>query len=372
MTTIPNFAPELRSGQKLIRALLVVSGLIAAGETCRAWEFDESQRASKEQKISELTPLQKKITQKDGTEKPFDNEYWDLKKDGIYVDLVFGEPLFSSKDKYDSGTGWPSFTKPLVMENIVEKEDKGLFTTRTEIRSRYSDSHLGHVFNDGPQPTGLRYCMNSAALKFIPKEKLVEAGYGEFLSEFEDSHKASMTAPKSSQVAVFAGGCFWCMQPPYDKLKGKGVISTRVGYTGGTKENPTYEETSAGNTGHREAVEVTFDPAKVSYAELLRIFWRNIDPYDSRGQFCDKGEVYTSAVFYANDQQKKDYEDSLKEIQKQGIDLEKIATKLLPQKTFYPAEDYHQSYYKKNPFRYKFYRFNCGRDKRLTEVWGKK
>jgi peptide-methionine (R)-S-oxide reductase len=137
----------------------------------------------------QLSPLQYEVTQHEGTERPFSNEYWNNKRDGIYVDVVSGEPLFSSLDKYDSGTGWPSFTQPLKEENIVTRTDHKLFMPRTEIRSKHGNSHLGHLFDDGPAPTGQRYCMNSASMRFIPVEKLEEEGYGEYLSLFEDQDK---------------------------------------------------------------------------------------------------------------------------------------------------------------------------------------
>ncbi len=181
---------------------------------------------------------------------------------------------------------------------------------------------------------------------------------------------ARAAGSSSSKIAVFAGGCFWCVQPPFDKLKSKGVIDTKVGYTGGHVENPTYEQVSEGISGHREAIQVTFDPNKISYAKLLDVFWQNIDPYDKAGQFCDKGTQYTSAVFYVNEAQKKTYEASLEKLKNEKKIKGDVATVLLPFTKFYGAEEYHQSYYTKNPLRYKVYRYSCGRDKRLKEVWG--
>jgi peptide-methionine (S)-S-oxide reductase len=175
---------------------------------------------------------------------------------------------------------------------------------------------------------------------------------------------SSGTTPTAK--ATFAGGCFWCMEPPYDELEG--VISTISGYTGGTKKNPTYEEVSGGGTGHAEVVQITYDPTKISYEKLLDVFWRNIDPLTANAQFCDSGSQYRSAIFYHDEAQK-----NLAEASKKGLQSrfkQPIVTEIVRATEFYPAEDYHQDYYKKNPIRYKMYRHGCGRDQRLQTLWG--
>ncbi len=167
-------------------------------------------------------------------------------------------------------------------------------------------------------------------------------------------------------TATFAGGCFWCMQPPFEKLHG--VVSVKAGYAGGSVKNPTYEEVSAGGTGHRESVEIVYDPRLIGYGQLLDVFWRNIDPTDNSGQFCDQGSQYRSAIFYHDVQQK-----ALAEASKAAVERQlhkRVVTDVIPASAFYQAEKYHQDYARKNPVRYRFYRFNCGRDQRLTEIWG--
>lgn len=175
-------------------------------------------------------------------------------------------------------------------------------------------------------------------------------------------------AADKSAKATFAGGCFWCMEPPFDKLDG--VISTTSGYTGGKKLNPTYREVSDGGTGHAEVVQILYDPAKISYEKLLEVFWRNIDPTVKDQQFCDHGSQYRTAIFYHGEQQKKAAEAAKTELMKSRPFEGDIVTEVTMASTFYPAEDYHQDYYIKNPVKYKFYRFNCGRDARLKELWG--
>jgi peptide-methionine (S)-S-oxide reductase len=176
-------------------------------------------------------------------------------------------------------------------------------------------------------------------------------------------------APNDRAVATFAGGCFWCMEPPYDKLDA--VIATVSGYTGGEVENPTYEQVSGGGTGHAEAVQVIYDPNKISYKKLLDVFWHNIDPLDAGGQFCDRGSSYRSAVFYANEKQQRLAQESKQALnQSARFGRQPIVTKIVPAGEFYRAEDYHQNYYQENALRYKYYRWLCGRDARLEELWG--
>jgi peptide-methionine (S)-S-oxide reductase len=175
------------------------------------------------------------------------------------------------------------------------------------------------------------------------------------------------------EVIVLGAGCFWCIQPPYDALKDKGVLSTRVGFAGGHVKNPSYEQVTQKNTGHIEVIEVVFDSEKISLSAIMEIYWKNIDPFNDKGQFCDSGEPYLSAIFYSHDEQKKAIDESLlsaKKTLKANGKLEgEFATVVRSLDAFYPAEEKHQGYYLKNPIRYKFYRTSCGRDKRLKELW---
>jgi peptide methionine sulfoxide reductase msrA/msrB len=331
----------------------------ASAAAAPAWTGKDFAKPPEKQLKQQLTPMQFKVTQQDGTEPPFSNAYHDHNAAGIYVDIISGEPLFSSLDKYDSKSGWASFTKPLVAAHVTEHKDTALGLVRIEVRSRLADSHLGHVFDDGPAPTGKRYCINSAALRFVAASDLQKQGYGEFAKEFD-----------ATSTAYFAGGCFWCMEPPFEKIPG--VTAVVSGYMNGKEANPTYEAVSAGKTGHAESVAVSFDPKKVSYSQLLNVFWQNIDPTAENAQFCDRGPQYRSGIFYKDADQERLAQESLAQIQNWGLfqnKKQKIYTEIKPAGPFYPAEDYHQNYYKKNPDRYHSYRNGCGRDARLKVLW---
>lgn len=286
-----------------------------------------------------LTPLQYEVTQNEATEKPFHNIYWNNHAPGIYVDVVSGEPLFSSLDKYDSGTGWPSFTKPLKPENIMEKSDDKNGMTRTEIRSKGGNSHLGHLFANEPTATGLRYCINSAALRFVPAEELLKEGYSQFVSSFKKT--------RTVEIATFAGGCFWGMEEILRKIPG--VKETVAGYTGGKTPDPTYDTIKKGNTGHTEAVQVKFDPARITYEQLLEYFFKMHDPTTLNRQGNDAGTQYRSVIFYHSEEQLQTAQMLKERVGKSGKWKKPIVTQIVPALTFYSAEEYHQKYLMKNP-----------------------
>jgi peptide methionine sulfoxide reductase msrA/msrB len=297
-------------------------------------------KPSVEELKKRLTPEQYLCTQEEGTERPFENPFWNNKDDGIYVDVVSGEPLFSSLNKYDSGTGWPSFDRPLVKENIKTRADQKLFVPRTELRSAHGDSHLGHVFDDGPrETTGQRYCINSASLRFIPVEKMKEEGYGAFLFPF--------AAKRGWQMATLAGGCFWGMEDLI--LKIPGVIETQVGYTGGDLAEASYVQVKKGNTGHAEAVQILFDPQATSYEKILLEFFRMHDPTTLNQQGNDRGSQYRSVIFYHDEEQKAVAEKVKARVEKSGQWQKPVVTEIVPAKDFWRAEEDHQKYLEKVP-----------------------
>jgi peptide methionine sulfoxide reductase msrA/msrB len=334
--------------------MVLAAGLVAMVRLGRAQSPDSSTHESETMKDfkkpapaqlrSKLSAEQFAVTQQCGTEPPFHNAYWDNHKPGIYVDVVSGEPLFSSLDKFDSGSGWPSFTQPVKGTGVVEKKDSTLGMERIEVRSKMADSHLGHVFNDGPGDNGLRYCINSAALKFIPVEDMDKAGYGQYLEPFV---KAGLAKPPAHETAILAGGCFWGMEEIIRKIPG--VIKTTVGYSGGTTANPTYEEVCTGATGHAESIQVVFDPARLSYEGLLDYFFRMHDPTTLNRQHNDVGTQYRSAIFYETQAQKETAERVKARWDQSGKFDRPITTEITAATKFYPAEEYHQKYLVKHP-----------------------
>jgi peptide methionine sulfoxide reductase msrA/msrB len=281
--------------------------------------------------LKTLTPEQIEITQMRGTEPAFCGNLTNNHEKGIYVCVVGGLPLFRSSDKFESHSGWASFFAPFDPDHVIEKRDSSHGMERVEILDARSGAHLGHVFDDGPPPTHKRYCLNSAALKFIP----------------DGTPIPPESQPVKSETAYFAGGCFWGVEDVFEQVPG--VMDAVSGYMGGTVPDPTYKLVCTDRTGHAETVKVVFDPARVKYKDLLKVFFDNHDPTTMNRQGPDVGTQYRSAIFASTPEQKKQAEDFIKELAAtprfQG---RTIVTSVETAPTFYMAEEYHQDYHKKH------------------------
>ncbi|HTV25381.1 MAG TPA: bifunctional methionine sulfoxide reductase B/A protein [Polyangiaceae bacterium] len=323
-------------------------------------------KPSDEELRRRLSPVAYEVTQNAATEPAFNNAFWNQHEPGLYVDIVSGEPLFSSLDKFDSGTGWPSFTQPVDAERVVTAMDESHGMQRTEARSRSAGSHLGHVFDDGPPPSGIRYCINSASLRFIPVAELAREGYPEYAARFTGQSQAAPTAAPalnactspapgqqpgcqaSLEIAVLAGGCFWGMEDILRKVPG--VVSTEVGYTGGDTSSPRYDDVHTGATGHAEAVRIVFEPSKLSYSDLLeKWFFRMHDPTTRNRQGNDVGTQYRSAIFVTSPEQRRVAEEVKKRVDERHQWPAPVVTEISDAGAFTLAEDEHQDYLQKHP-----------------------
>jgi peptide methionine sulfoxide reductase msrA/msrB len=271
---------------------------------------------------AQLTPDQYRITRQHGTERPFSGEYCGVFELALYACVCCGTLLFDAREKFESGTGWPSFTQPIKANAIKYIEDLSHGMQRVETRCNSCDAHLGHVFPDGPQPSGLRYCMNSVALQ---KAEALQAG--------------------KTETATFGGGCFWCTEALFESLKG--VHSVVSGYSGGQVQNPTYKQVCSGITGHAEVVQITYDPAIISYKDLVTLHILSHDPTTLNRQGADEGTQYRSVIFFHNDAQKITARKVLEELKSEF--KQPIVTEVSAFTEFYKAEAYHQDYFKNNP-----------------------
>lgn len=298
---------------------------------------------------AQLTPEQYRIARGKDTERPFCGLLLDNKEEGIYSCVCCALPLFSSASKFHSGTGWPSFFQPIAPGNVAEKSDRSFGMTRTEILCARCDAHLGHVFDDGPRPTGLRFCLNSESLVFTPQgavRSLADPAARKAATAAGDPGGAG-AGPGERATAVFAGGCFWCVEAVFEELEG--VYDAVSGYAGGSARTANYQAVCGGDTGHAEAVQIVYDPAKISYRKLLEVHFATHDPTTLNRQGADTGTQYRSAIFYAGEREKELAQAYIAELQASGAVHGKVVTTLEPLAGFYPAEPHHQNYVCQNP-----------------------